>query len=284
MRPSKEHLARPLAEVVALNAADAAVKHYEVRRTPAGLLHSAWVHTEYALNQECSPQAASYYIETAQMLIGNIINKGDLIADQKVCQDTILHSLVLSTYIPLFMARKEKKVIQNSDCRMAYESLGKALQYLQPLEVDEPPQWRMTETAVLALSARIGRPDLLLYPASPREEGSEVDAYNHDSYFHSHDNKLPVQQKLLPTPCEYDEDITILTLDPLITKAMRATSELNERNWTIAEKVNLLLGRIVADTAGVGLSRKEERFLNVLTRAVAAHHRVPHGITERNAA
>ena len=259
--------ARPLAEVMPPAIAAAAVSNFETRQMPAGLFHSAWSHVEYAMNQECPPEETQYYLETANYLTGEVITRPD------THQDMRLGALLLSTYAPLLGRRAAgEHAVEKKDCDEVYHSIGQALNYLRPLDTNEPPQWRMVEAAVLALSARIRRPELLLYPASPREEQSSNQRLNHDSYFYTGHDKLPVQQKLLPTQKVYDDCITVLTLNPLIDKALRTSQ--GAPDAPLADKVNYLLSLIVAETAGEELDKSEHKFLSFLTRAVAAHHKV----------
>lgn len=257
-------IARPIAEAVAPDLAAAAVKRYETRRTSAGLFHSAWNHVEFSIAEDHSEEMTCNYMDTASMLLGEIISRPD------THQDMRLGALLLSTYIPLLYRRKTDKAITPRDCGDVYHSIGRALHHMRPLHTDEPPQWRMTEAAVLALSARITRPELLLYPASPREEQSSNQALNHDSYFFTGNDKLPLQQKLMPTRKVYDECITVLTVAPIISRALKATGE--KEHLTLADKVNYLLSLVVAETSGEELEKHETNFLNFMTKAVAAHH------------
>ena len=215
------------------------------------------------MNQTCQEAAAPYYFETAQLLLGEVV------AHERAHQDTMLGALVLSTYMPLLHQRAEEAPVTREDCEQIYASLGEALHYLRPLQTDQPPQWRMVEVAMLALSARARHPELLLYPASPREEQSAHQPLNHDSYFYTGGDKVPVQQKLLPTQKTYDDCITILTVEPILQKALRVTGQQQEA--TLADQVNYLLSLIIAEAGGYGVNRDEVKVLNFLTEAVAAH-------------
>jgi hypothetical protein len=110
----------------------------------------------------------------------------------------------------------------------------------------------------------------LLYPTSPREETSSIQAFNHDSYFYADKGKIPIQQKLLPTQKVYDECIQILTVQPLLDKALRKSGE--QERITLSDKVNYLLSLIVAETSGAELTKDEAVFLNAMTEAVVAHY------------
>jgi len=242
----------------------AALKKFERRRNPSGLMRSAWSNAEFALNlRDSSNDIRSEYFHSSQQLIAMTL------AHPKVHQDTALNALTLSTYLPLFSKRAEDAEVSADDCDDVYRSLGQAMRYLRPLIIDEPPQWRMTEIASLALSARSHQPQLLLYPASPREEASATQSLNHDSYFLDNGEKIPIQQKLVPTQKIYDECIKVLTMQPLLSRALRKSGQSAKNE--LGEQVNYLLSLIVAESSGELLDRDEQKFLNVMTESVVAH-------------
>lgn len=268
---------RPLAENLPADAAEQALRQFESRRNPAGLFHSAWSHVDYALCQsiDTDDDLRLNYLSYAQELLGEII-KADISGEiygqaisHPISQDQLLGALTLSSYVPVFRQRALGEVTQRRDCVELYESLGQAMSYLRPLDIDEPPQWRMAEMAMLALSARTTQPDFLLYPASPREESAPLSRINHDSYFMSADSKVPLQQKLINTNKAYDECVTILTLEPLLDKG---TSRAHFRQTSNrADKLNRLLSLVVAESTGETLEADEKCFLNMITQAVVAH-------------
>ncbi len=257
--------AQPLAEHVLAEQATAARKYYEARRNPDGVLRSTWNTVEYATNLQIpvSREVREYDFEHAQGLIHMILQHPN------THQDVRLGALVLSSYIPLFKKRSLNEAVTVGDCQSIYESLGGAMRYLQPLVVDQPPQWRMAESAVLALSARTRQPDLLLYPTSPREENSLNGSLNHDSYFMDMNQKIPIQQKLIRTNRSYDEWITILTLQPLVEGGLKKARY--PQMESLAEQINYLLSVIIAETNGERMTRDELAFLNHLSAAVASH-------------
>ena len=256
---------QPLAEDLEYRLAKAALKKYETRRTPSGLLRSAWNYVEYTLNtQHVRPAEKEEHFRTGQLLTSMVM------AHPKSHQDTLLGALTLSTYMPLFSKRASEIEVNSQDCEDVYRSLGQAMNYLRPLDVEEPPQWRMTEIGILALSARSRQPKLLMYPTSPREETSGVQALNHDSYFFDNKGKIPIQQKLLPTQKIYDDCIKILTVEPMLDRALRKNGD-TERT-ILSEKVNYLLSLIVAEASDASLTRDETSFLNTMTEAVVAHY------------
>lgn len=256
---------RPLAEDLDQHLASLALRKYERRSNPSGLLRSAWNNAESALNaHDTQKKVTDEYFHTSQLLINMIINHPD------TTQDMLLSGLTLSTYISVFSKRANGEVVTSDDCKDIYTSLGHAMRFLRPLRIEEPPQWRMIETAVLALSARTQQPGLLMYPTSPREENSSISSLNHDSYFLDQDGKIPIQQKLQPTQKTYDEWIQLLTVQPLIDKALKHTGE--NKEVPLSEKINYLLSLVVIESTGRKLYKDELKFLNFMTESIAAHY------------
>jgi hypothetical protein len=203
--------------------------------------------------------------DMAQYMLGKVIN------NHNVPQDTTLGSMVLSTYLPVLKKRSAGEITGGGDLEDIYVSLGAAMSYMRPLEIDEPPQSRMEEVVILALSARTRQPDFLMFPASPREEASETQSYDHDGYFMNHDIKYPIQKKIIPTNKVYDDSITMMTLVPLFDKIAR--KHFGEIELTLAGKLNTAIACIIAETNGSELTPQERGYLNDLSEAVVAHYR-----------
>lgn len=256
---------RPLAEDLPLVAATESLNRFMTRQTKTGLFHSAWRHVEYALSREVGldDSLKESYFDDASQLLGKVVR-------HKTTEDLQLASLTLGSYLPCFLKRARGDVITADDCTRVYQSLGSAIGYLEPRRADDPPCWRMTETAVLALAARTQQPDLLLYPTSPREEASDTSSENHDSYFMAAAKKLPLQQKLLPTAKQYETHITLLNLLPMLSYAYAKANLIMPEGPT--DNLNHLLGLIVAETHEVMLAKPEKQFLDHLSRAVAWHY------------
>lgn len=255
---------REIAENIPVDFATHALHRHEARQKPAGLFHSAWNSVEYAMNQQLplDHDIRLHCMGEANGLIGRAL------ADPRVTRDMELGFFVLSTYIPVFAKRAVGEPTSANDCRDIYKSLGSAMRLLSPLKIDEPPQWAMLEAATLALSARSHRPDLLLFPTSPREEASPFSALNHDSYFLSNDGKIPIQQKLIATKKQYDECITMLTFLPIVDRAAKKIGVSVESS---SEKLNYLLSLIVAEVHQLPMATDEVNFLNHMTSAVVSH-------------
>lgn len=242
------------------------MKRNEARRTSTGLFHSAWTYVEYALNQrlDTTDSVRAWHMESAQYLLGKVIN------NYNTHQDTAVGALVLSTYLPIMRQRSVNEAISSMDVNSVYESLAAAMSHLRPLEIDEPPQHRMEEVTVLALSARTRQPDFLMFPTSPREEASKNQSFNHDGYFLYRGVKMPIQQKLTPGNKIYNPAITMMTLAPIFDKA--AKKHFGETEPTLAGKLNTVITCIIAEVVSGDTSPEMQAYLNDLSEAVVAHY------------
>lgn len=241
----------------------------ETRCRPAGLFLSAWSYTEYALGRQLciSDEEREWHIDSANQLLGRVIN------DSGTTQDTRLGAMILSTYLPLFKKRAFDERATRGDARDIYTSIAASMSYMRPPGIDEPFQWRMTEAVLLALSARTRQPDFLLYPASPREETSEVQPQNHDSYFLIDGvRKIPTQQKLVHTGKVYEDSVMVVALFPIIEKAMRKHCGSQTMEMSRSEQINYLIGCIIAEANSSEAAPHEIRLLNHLSEAVVSHY------------
>ena len=90
-------------------------------------------------------------------------------------------------------------------------------------------------------------------------------------YFFNETGKIPLQQKLIHTDKTYSDWITMLTLQPLVDKGLKANG--GETKRPLADKVNYLLSLVVAETHKVELDVNERNFLNFMSQSVVAHYR-----------
>ena len=254
----------PLAETLDHSIALAAMNRFSAATASEGKYHSAWYHMEFSMHQsDHIPQdVRESYLDTTQGLLG------DIVADSYAHHSTKFGALILSSYVHVLAKRARGEEITSDECEQIYHSLGSAIAYMQPLSQEEPPPSIMVETALMALSARNRRPEFLLYPTSPREESSKLAPWNHDNYFIENGRKLPIQQKLRLTEKEYDQAITVVTLEPIIDKALAKYNLATPRQ--LSEKINYVLSLIVLDTQNPKLlERSEHAVLNHLGECVA---------------
>ena len=257
---------RSLAEHLPIDYAVHALNRFVTQRSASGYFHSAWNHVEMSMNDRLPVHTGvrESFRQDAQYLLR------ELVQGARSNEDARVGALTLNTYLPVFKKRADGEEITEEDCRYVYTSLGRAIEYMQPLRCDEQPHWRMSETAILALSARIGRADMLLYPTSPREEASRISRENHDHYFYEGGEKLSLQQKHFATGKEYSPHITMLILQPMLERAFaRSCSDMC--NVAATEQLNFVLSLIVAEAKGESLYKEEKAFMDHMCRAVARH-------------
>ena len=260
------HASLELAENLEFHLSADAVRRYVVKRTSKGRLRSAWHHVEYGV---CRTGDASEFerlesLDCARSLTKMVLEKPEAPVN------THLEALVLASYIPVFKKRAFDMPITESDCEHIYQSLGNAFAYVKPLEYGCIPSGLALQTLVLALAARTRRSEYLLFPTSPREEASEAQVVNHDSYFIRDGAKLPIQQKLIPTASSYTEPVTMLTLLPLIDKASRKAGYVVDDD--IADQLNNPISLLVTETSRGELAKHEKRFVDELSESVVAHY------------
>lgn len=268
MAPSEKLVLAP-AEALPQEMVYNEMRNLSTRYHPTGIFHSAWNHLEYALSEQSDidDETRDYYFEYVQDLTAMVMERHD------AHQDTQFEALRLASYVPLFRKRCRSEAITAGDCDDLYQSIGSALAYIRPIEVDQPPQSVLVEAGCEALSARSRQPEYILYPTSPREEASSFSHLNHDSYFFDANVKVPLQQKLIPTTKPYQAPVRVLTLMPLLEKAAQRSGielYLNE-----SQSVSYLLSLIIAETHNAPIDRDEKQLLDRLTRSVLAHKQTP---------
>lgn len=242
------------------------LQRFNRKSSASGRLTSAWNHVEYGMNSSVSigPDLRIDYLDYAQSLVGMVLGR------QEAGITAHMKALVLSSYITTFKKRALGLEVTRDDCTDIYRSLGGAFGHIRPLEHGEVPSAVALETFTLALSARTRVPEYLLYPTSPREEASAVQALNHDSYFIHDGEKLPLQQKLIPTDVEYGESITMLTLLPIIDGVYRKYKDVGVD--TIADKLNYPISLMVAEAAQERLPQQDKAILDHLSESIVWHY------------
>lgn len=255
--------ALPQAELVEPESVKGDFDKYLVRDRPPALVRSAWNHAELAMNQDVSysDDLRQAYLDDANSLCGLVLNSPE------ARNNTRLDALVLSSYIPAFRRRALGGPLESSECHDVYRSLGASVEYLSE-RGNHLTQWRLAEVAVMALSARTGQPELLLYPGSPREEASPDGSYNHDSYFLDDDQKLPIQQKLVLNGRTYANEITLLEFAPLLDKTFRRHWQ---QEYSVKDQLEVTLAMLVDEAASGVIDEVEAKYLDGLARKIVGY-------------
>lgn len=255
------------AEHIAAETALSSMKKYGRKSSGEGLYRSAWSHLECALNMTAhkTRDERNQYFEYAEHLFGMALQK------KNISQTSLYTILTVGSYMPLFRKRGHNELLDANDCHAVYHSLGRCVAYLYPQSQLYTVDSRMSELLILACSARIGDPDLLLFPASPREESSPHQPLNHDSYFYADGVKIPMQEKITSTNKCYDSPVRVMTLQPIMVEALERGGFDTLSDGPFHAQLATTLSLIVSEVTQDNLSSQETRVLNCLSEAVSSH-------------
>lgn len=270
-----EIITQPLAEKLPAAVAMNALNKFSRRRRASGKFHSAWATTEAAVCQDIplSDDLRSLYIDYARELLYEPMHlQGD--------QTSVLlrlESAVLCSFLPIFERRALNRVVTKEDVSNVYASMGSALAYAYTndrlaLEVSTTPPSQCAELIVMGFAARIGSPDFLLYPSSPREEQSEQQPQNHDNYFITSGEKIPIQIKVMECDKEYDERIRVITIESIMEVVNRSQRRFAKKQPSRCELIHdyMQLGHLVIkESAGEPLDPAERNALDKASQLVA---------------
>lgn len=271
----------PLAENLDPRDILTALRYHLTLKKPEGHLLSSWQHVEYALNQhvtELDDDMRRKYIDDVMHLLAGILNIDGTRATNSD-SSMYIDALSLNSFLPLFTKRALGKVATRQDCAQLYASTGVILDQLgRPRSSQLDVSYRKTkqsENLARALAARSLQPELIMYIASPREEGSNQPDLNHDSYFIKQGVKLPIQKKLIDIKRAYSHPVQVLYVEPTAQHAlMRADIEVPDAKYIGDFPATVLLSAFVADEAmGRELARDETLAINIASRSIAARFR-----------
>lgn len=267
----------PLAEHVDADIALAAMRHCMTLRKPEGHFHSAWRHIEFAMNQNIeylNEPLRKKYMGDAQWLLAGILDaRGDK-RGRKTNPDLYAQAMTLNIFLPILTKRALNQDIVPQDCRDIYTSFGMAFRTINALHYPDSSykSSRFAEMLGPALSARTKRPDVLLYPSSPREEASTTQPLNHDGYFIKHAEKVPLQTKLIHTDKIYRDPTRTIYIEPLAEHALkRAGLAPREITLPIGHYTEMIAELIDEETAGFADPQCKDA-LDYLTRSVVARY------------
>lgn len=258
---SRENILQPelinrLAENVPVDFLYETMRKLIQKRGANGLYCSAWAHIEYALG------STSLFIQDRNQFLSDAAWLLWRTADSKTTASTNtvrLQATVLSAFIPLFRQRLTDKVPTKTDTDMLYKSLVASLELAYDNDPTAKigslrPDTKCNEVLVEAAAARGG---IVLFPASPREEATDLQDHNHDSYFCIDGAKYPIQIKDKETDKFYQPHISIIVMRDL----------LNGHSATEA------LQAMQNDAKGYVLRQKEVHLLNHMTSVMRKLHR-----------
>ena len=257
----------PLAEMLPPQLTVNALRHYLTFRNPEGQFASGWMHIEFAMNHSLALDS-----DMRQKYIGDAAFLFATAADNpRSHMETRLGAMVATNYLPVFSKRANNQPVTQDDCADIYRGLAATITYLTPPGSTVLESWRLTELIPLAMSARTGQPELLLYPASPREESSRYAQSNHDAYFVADKQKIALQQKLIASEEPYDYPFQVITLLPIVQNALKRTGYTDFESPTDA--FEFVVHAMIAEAQDLDVQPYERDLLNLLSRSIAARRR-----------
>lgn len=267
----------PLAEHIDPDAALAAMRHCMTLRKPEGHFHSAWRHVEFAMNQNIdylTRDLRQKYIGDAQWLLAGILEvRGDK-PDGRTHPDLFAQAMTLNIFLPVLTKRALGEHISPQDCQNIYESFGVAFRTINAQRHPDASykSSRFAEMLGFALSARTRRPNVVLFPASPREEASSMQHFNHDGYFIQINEKVPLQTKLIATSKTYHDPTKTIYIEPLAEHALKRSGLLpKDTKLPIGTCTEMIAGLVDEETSRV-IDTDGKAALDYLTRSVVGRY------------
>ena len=123
-----------------------------------------------------------------------------------------------------------------------------------------------------ALSARTKRPDVLLYPSSPREEASVIQPLNHDGYFIKEEGKVPLQTKLIHTEKIYHDPTRTIYIEPLAEHALKRAGMIPRDTTLPIGYCTEMIAELVDEETAELVDQQGKEALDYLTRSVVARY------------
>ena len=263
----------PLAEHLEPQVAIAGMRHCMTLRKAEGHLHSAWHHVEYAMNQlvtELDESLRQKYIDDASYLIATITNANGE-ASRQISPNLYAQAMTLNIFLPIFTKRALNVIPNAKDCNNIYVSFGHLFDTLGRMRGTDSSYRpaRFAEMNGFALSARSLQPAMLLHPASPREEASAQQVYNHDGYFIRKGQKLRIQSKLEITDKDYLPPTNVMYMEPLALHALKRAGCIDVDDDLHFGDATLMLSELITrETVYGDCDESEKQALDFATRSI----------------
>lgn len=284
-----------LAENLPLHVVEESRRHFSERKTPDGLVQSAWRMIEYAMardvpiDTELRKSYISYY--TPQLLAdvlamskeGNPLYRYDPDYTASPQQQHFHQALTIGAHVPLFSRRATGEDITSQDCRNLHASMIAVVK--EELRLGPNIQYaRLSENVTTLLSTRTSQPEYILHLASPREEASHKEEsspeesrrskhLNHDRYFIQDGVKVPVQIKIGQTAARYADCVHVLDIEGMLEFAARRSNyqiPISSETHQIAPHVHVTAQLLAGEHDKEFFYPEERAFLNIASQAVVS--------------
>lgn len=204
-------------------------------------LQAAWSGLELALALQDRPDDAGAFFDYAEEKFEAMFYRSD--------KDFYkINANVGLIYMPAFRARYAGETLSGRELRALHVGLADMLatfdETYDPRGRDVFPGVK-PELVTHSLFARLKSFDWLSFPASPREENTDIKKFNHDSYVLRGDIKVPVQVKRDRGPA-YDESVAIVRLSSIIGRVNEERQRRTTQAWGSKRKATRPLTPLTA--------------------------------------
>lgn len=202
--------------------ADALIKRIRERNSNSQL-QAAWSGLELALALQNCPDDAESFFNYAEEKFESMFHRSE--------KDFYkINAHIGLIYMPAFRARYAGERLSGRELQTVHARLA---DMLATFDATYDPRGRdlfpgvKPELVTHNLFARLKNFDWLSFPASPREENTDLKKFNHDSYVLRSDIKVPVQVKRDHGPT-YDDSVAVVRLSRIIGRVNE-----ERRRWTM---------------------------------------------------
>jgi hypothetical protein len=222
--PEYERLLHPryMAEEICT---DAMIRHIRERRSNSQL-QAAWNGIELALSLQHRPAEAEAFFNYAE----------ETFTDMFMRSDKEFHKISANIgliYMPAYRARYMQEPLKSRALAQVHMEtatmLGDFDEIYDPNGRDKFSGVK-PELVTLALFARLRSFNRLAYPASPREENTDITEFNHDSYVLLNGIKVPIQVKR-KGGSGYDPTVAMVSLRDIIAQVNEHRSRRTTQAW-----------------------------------------------------
>ena len=258
------HYSHLLAEQLPADYAYHRFRQLSTQKSPSGWYRSAFSHIELALceSAKLDDDIRASYINDCNFLLTKPMG----LQNEKTTDALRLNAAIACSYLNVFKKRSLQQEITQLDCSDLYKSLGSALTMSRAFAYNpEALESRLAEGIAPALGARTMQPHNIIFPSSPREEGSPNQPSNHDGYFiNEQHQKVRVQTKIIKTHKLYEHPTIIVTIEGILNHISKKNAKKFINSMTILD-INGLIDMIARESSGLDITVQEKYELDVAT-------------------
>lgn len=230
-------------------------------------MHVAWNALELGLNLQDRPGDAEAFFDYAEEAFADLQERSDKAL-------LIINAQLGTIFMPAYRARYTGDSLPRRGLTSIHACIADMLdtfdERYDPKGLDKYAGVK-PELVTLALFARLHSFEWLAYPASPREENTDITDFNHDSYVLRDGVKVPIQVKR-KSGSGYDQSVAVVRLHHIMQRVNAERQHRTTQEWGNKRKATKPLKPlgyddfsklIVREAKGEWLSDHEEWLLEL---------------------